>query len=80
MRGWMWAAILMAGRVSADAECPAGSEAVAIAGDQLFQVEVAADPPTRQLGLSGRERLATSTGMWFVLPATGVYGFWKQRK
>jgi len=76
MRGWIWAAILMAGQAAAEPGCPSGTEALVVAGDQVFRVEVAADAPTRQLGLSGRERLAPSTGMWFVLPATGWYGFW----
>ena len=76
MRGLIWAAILLAGRASAEAACPVGTEALVVAGDQVFMVEVATEAQARQLGLSGRERLAPVAGMWFVMPVPGWHGFW----
>ncbi|MDP2432653.1 MAG: DUF192 domain-containing protein [Pseudomonadota bacterium] len=39
-------------------------------------MEVAATPASRERGLSGHERLAPDSGMWFVLPEAGTTGFW----
>jgi uncharacterized protein len=41
-----------------------------------FTVELAADPPSRQLGLMHRTELAPDAGMLFLFPADGQGGFW----
>jgi uncharacterized protein len=41
-----------------------------------FDVELAADPPTRQLGLMGRTELADDAGMLFLFPDDRDGGFW----
>jgi uncharacterized membrane protein (UPF0127 family) len=38
-------------------------------GGESFRLELALDPETRQLGLSGRTRIAPNQGMLFVFPA-----------
>ena len=38
-------------------------------GGESFRLELALDPETRQLGLSGRARIAPTEGMLFVFPA-----------
>jgi hypothetical protein len=45
-------------------------------GKQRFRVEVAATESARERGLSGRTSLQAGAGMWFVLPAPGLHGFW----
>jgi hypothetical protein len=47
-------------------------------GAQTFNVSVAASPPERERGLSGRAALAAASGMWFVFPVPDTYGFWMQ--
>lgn len=47
-----------------------------VLGDKSFAVEVVRTPTTRAKGLSGRDGLATSTGMLFVFPEPGIYPFW----
>lgn len=58
------------------ASCPPERADAIQVGAQRFQVEVAATDTERQRGLSGRPRLATDRGMWFVMPDPGLYGFW----
>lgn len=45
-------------------------------GAQTFNVSVAANPQDRARGLSGRARLETGSGVWFVFPSPDWYGFW----
>ncbi|MBI4036876.1 DUF192 domain-containing protein [Candidatus Daviesbacteria bacterium] len=44
--------------------------------DTLIKVEVADTPAKRSKGLSGRESLATDSGMLFVYPQAQKYQFW----
>ena len=45
-------------------------------GDVGFQVEVAATPETRELGLMYRRDLPATHGMLFIFPAERVNSFW----
>lgn len=47
-------------------------------GDEQFSVEVVDTPSSREQGLGSRELLATSTGMLFVFPESGIYSFWME--
>lgn len=79
MRNWKSSAgllLLLSGSALAQAPCPAGQARIVQIGAQRIVVEVAATPATRERGLSGHERLAPDSGMWFVLPETGKTGFW----
>jgi len=60
----------------AKAPCPVLEATYVDVGNQRFQVEVAASTADREQGLSGRSRLPLEAGMWFVLPAPGLHGFW----
>jgi uncharacterized protein len=51
------------------------SEAVVHVGDASVTADVADDEPSRQRGLSGRDRLAPDAGMLFLLP-TDAPRFW----
>lgn len=42
----------------------------------FFRVDIANTPELRELGLSGRDSLATGTGMLFIFDAAGQWGFW----
>lgn len=44
--------------------------------NQTFNVEVAKDDKSRQVGLSNRESLGEDKGMLFVFPDKGRYSFW----
>jgi uncharacterized membrane protein (UPF0127 family) len=45
-------------------------------GDQTVYVSVADTEATRELGLGGRESLASDEGMLFIFPTEGTYSFW----
>ncbi len=45
-------------------------------GNQKLQLEIANNASPRALGLSGRESLEDGSGMLFVFPEVGKYGFW----
>ena len=45
-------------------------------GDATVQVEVESTEAAREQGLSGRTSLAEGSGMLFVFPQPGKYGFW----
>lgn len=45
-------------------------------GDTTLVVDVADTPALRQQGLSGRESLASGSGMLFIFPQEGNWGFW----
>jgi uncharacterized membrane protein (UPF0127 family) len=45
-------------------------------GMHVVEVEVAETVASRARGLSGRRRLPEGTGMLFVYPRAGRYGFW----
>ncbi len=47
-----------------------------VIGDQTVHVYVADTDAERELGLSGRERLAPDEGMLFVFPIEGKFSFW----
>lgn len=79
MRGWKKCASVMlvvSASALAQTPCPAERATNVRVGAQRFLVEVAATDATRLRGLSGRERLAPDTGMWFVPPEVGEPGFW----
>lgn len=44
--------------------------------DAIIDVEVADTQSKRSQGLSGRENLATNTGMLFIFPQASKYRFW----
>jgi uncharacterized membrane protein (UPF0127 family) len=56
--------------------CPAESASLVQVGSQRFDVDVAGSVPARERGLSGRASLPADAGMWFVMPAPGLHGFW----
>jgi uncharacterized membrane protein (UPF0127 family) len=62
--------------VRADDRCPVLSATHVQVGTQRFRVEVTASGAARERGLSGRASLPADAGMWFVLPAPGLHGFW----
>jgi uncharacterized membrane protein (UPF0127 family) len=68
--------LVLSGSALAQAPCPAEQANRVQIGAQRFAVEVAATAAARERGLSGRERLASASGMWFVLPEAGWPGFW----
>lgn len=79
MRSWKKCASVMlvvSASALAQTPCPAERATNVRVGAQRFLVEVAATDATRLRGLSGRERLASDTGMWFVVPEVGEPGFW----
>ena len=79
MRTWNSGAgllLLLGGSALAQVPCPAEQARTVQIGAQRFAVEVAATPAARERGLSGHERLAPDSGMWFVLPEAGKTGFW----
>jgi uncharacterized protein len=45
-------------------------------GDTEISVEIVDTEATRELGLSGRNRLDENSGMLFVFPEKAKYGFW----
>ncbi|MEK7133517.1 MAG: DUF192 domain-containing protein [Patescibacteria group bacterium] len=45
-------------------------------GNTTVRVSVMDTPEERQIGLSGRERLAPDEGMLFIFPEDGQYAFW----
>jgi len=45
-------------------------------GSNTLAVDVADTPAKRQQGLSGRESLVQGSGMLFVFPQAGKWGFW----
>lgn len=45
-------------------------------GENIIKVEIADTPETRAKGLSGRESLATDSGMLFVFNESKIYQFW----
>lgn len=60
----------------AEEPCPAEKATHVRVGHQRFRVEVAAGEAARERGLSGRSTLPAGAGMWFVLPHSGLHGFW----
>jgi uncharacterized protein len=76
--GLLLAALCWPAGATADAACPAWAATHVRVGDQRFRVETAVSEAARERGLSGRTQLAAETGMWFVLPAPGLHGFWMQ--
>lgn len=50
-------------------------EVVTVAGREV-RVDIADTPEKREQGLSGRSLLTPDTGMLFVFPQEGRYGFW----
>ncbi len=45
-------------------------------GTHLIPVEVVKNAASRQKGLSGKKTLAQDSGLLFIFPSPGVYGFW----
>lgn len=79
--GIAWGVILMAAGAEpapASPPCPPQLAKKVHIGHQSWRVDVAFTPEERERGLSGRHPLSPETGMWFVLPSPGYYGFWMQ--
>lgn len=49
---------------------------IGLANGQKLGVEIAADPSTREKGLSGRDCLPSNSGMLFSFSRLGLYNFW----
>ena len=60
---------VLAAAAAARADAPAPPALWVPLGGESFRLELALDPETRQLGLSGRPRIAANEGMLFVFPA-----------
>ena len=58
-----------------EARATSGLETVTI-GDATFQLELAADDPTRLKGLMDRTEIAVDGGMIFVFPDSELRSFW----
>lgn len=56
--------------------CGKYAEGHALFGTKAVTLEIADTDCKLALGLSGRNSLATDTGMLFVFPKAGNYGFW----
>lgn len=54
------------------------SAATIVVGDKNWTVEVAQTEQERISGLSGRQSLASNTGMWFIFPGNSEDDFWMQ--
>lgn len=77
--GFVWGVILLAAgqeQVQASSPCPPQLARGVRIGHHVWRVEVAYTPAQRERGLSGRQRIAPGTAMWFVLPGPGMHGFW----
>lgn len=66
------------GTLRADQTCASGQQKQIHIGQQTFDVGVAENDAQRHRGLSGRRDLNAGSGMWFVFPSPGHYGFWMQ--
>ncbi len=56
-----------------------GNVKTATIGTQQFNIEIARDDKSRQLGLSGRKSLDQNKGMLFVFEKKGIYSFWMKK-
>ncbi len=79
-RARAWIALLLAAATSgcADAEprpTPGPETAWVELAGELFELELALDPPTRYLGLGQRGSVAPDGGMLFVFPDSSPLGF-----
>lgn len=52
--------------------------ATVVIGDKSWNVEIAKTEQERIAGLSGRESLASNSGMWFIFPEDSTDDFWMQ--
>jgi len=53
-----------------------GNNKTATINNQKIKLLVANDEKSRQIGLSNRKSLPEDTGMLFIFPKKGKYGFW----
>lgn len=53
-----------------------GDRLVLTKDEVIIEASVAASPSMRTQGLSGSERLATGTALFFVFPVNDFYGIW----
>lgn len=53
-----------------------GSKSTVTINNQKFDVEIAKDDKTRQIGLSNRKSLEQNKGMIFIFPKKEKYSFW----
>lgn len=77
--GFVWGVILLAAgqeQAPASPPCPPQLAKSVHVGHHTWQVDVAYTMAERERGLSGRQRIAPGTAMWFVLPGPGMHGFW----
>lgn len=56
-----------------------GNGATATIGTQKFNLEIARDDKSRQIGLSNRKSLDLNKGMLFLFEKKGIYSFWMKR-
>lgn len=74
---WLFAVLLASmSTAQADEKCAVEQAKQVRIGAQTYAVEVAVSEAERARGLSGRAALAPDAGLWFVLPAAGIHGFW----
>jgi uncharacterized protein len=71
----MAAAAPPASRPSTQPEVALRTEKITIAGEE-FELEVAADPASREKGLMGRDQIEPDKGMLFVYPEAMLLNFW----
>lgn len=57
------------------AQTQAATEPITIGGE-IFKLEIAADEPTREKGLMGRNSIAPDGGMLFIYPKPKVLDYW----
>lgn len=77
--GFVWGIILLAAgleQTPASPPCPPQLAGEVRIGHRIWRVDVAHTMDERERGLSGRQRIAPGTAMWFVLPEPGIHGFW----
>ena len=52
------------------------NQSTVVVGQATIVVDVATTPALRQQGLSGKQSLAWGSGMLFIFPQAGEWGFW----
>lgn len=68
----------MAACMTSGASPPASNGTVSF-GSHLLTVELAADPPSREQGLMGRQSMAPDAGMLFIFPDRAPRAFWMRQ-
>lgn len=63
-------------RPSLNGVCSAYQNSIVMFGEAEISVEIANDDCKRELGLSGRDSLASGNGMLFIYEEEGAHGMW----